>query len=512
MTARRGVTGLGQPAMTPLGDSRAATQVLLEVAARLPLGAAHLPWSDLREVVRDRGEVLAREAGASGEGLAAAARVAQQRGGHYRTGAAPPLRPVLRPGAAAAFLGPPVAPRPRQAGELDLVVFPTVLRGDGRGADLPWRQEIPDTLSSVSWSPWAELSPTTAARLGLATGDLVTVTSGSGAVDVPAYVFPGLRDDAVAIPLGGPEALALLPAATEAASGALILATTRVRLRRVGKRLSLPILEGSPYQHGRSIVPTVSAAAPSPPRPDLSHVMYDRPSHPQHRWAMAIDLDSCTGCQACVVACFAENNVPVMGAEAAVLGRYMGWLRIERYLGDEPGEALDVALLPMLCQQCDNAPCEPVCPVYATYHSAEGLNAQVYNRCVGTRYCSNNCPYKVRTFNWRDAQAVGPQLQLNPDVTVRSRGVMEKCTFCVQRIHAGEDQAHQEGRPVRDGEVVPACAQTCPAQAITFGDANDPTSRVSLAARDPRAFRALEEVNTQPAVTYLARVRTPEAS
>jgi molybdopterin-containing oxidoreductase family iron-sulfur binding subunit len=198
-----------------------------------------------------------------------------------------------------------------------------------------------------------------------------------------------------------------------------------------------------------------------------------------------------------------------MGPEAAVLGRYMGWLRIERYLGDEPDGALDVRLLPMMCQQCTNAPCEPVCPVFATYHTAEGLNAQVYNRCVGTRYCSNNCPYKVRTFNWRDARFERPlDLQLNPDVTVRSRGVMEKCTFCVQRIRAGEGVARAEGRAVQDGEIVPACAQTCPTAAITFGDANDPASRVSRLARGPRGFRALEELGTQPAVTYLARVRT----
>jgi molybdopterin-containing oxidoreductase family iron-sulfur binding subunit len=226
---------------------------------------------------------------------------------------------------------------------------------------------------------------------------------------------------------------------------------------------------------------------------------------------MAIDLDRCTGCEACVVACFAENNVPVMGPEAAVQGRYMGWLRIERYLGDEPGGELDVRLLPMMCQQCSNAPCEPVCPVYATYHTAEGLSAQVYNRCVGTRYCSNNCPYKVRTFNWRDARFLKPlELQLNPDVTVRSKGVMEKCTFCVQRIRYAEGEARDGDRKVQDGEITPACAQTCPAQAIVFGDANDPTSRVSRQAALPRGFAALEEINTRPAITYLARVREEE--
>ena len=241
--------------------------------------------------------------------------------------------------------------------------------------------------------------------------------------------------------------------------------------------------------------------------------MYPEPTHPDHRWGMAIDLDRCTGCEACVVACFAENNVPVMGPVAASQGRYMGWLRIERFLGDQPGGELEVNLLPMLCQQCTNAPCEPVCPVYATYHTAEGLNAQVYNRCVGTRYCNNNCPYKVRTFNWRDAQFPRPlNFQLNPDVTVRSKGVMEKCTFCVQRIRYAEIQARNEARPVRDGEITPACAQTCPARAIVFGDLLDPESRVSRLSRERRGFMALEDLNARPAITYLARVREKEES
>jgi molybdopterin-containing oxidoreductase family iron-sulfur binding subunit len=184
---------------------------------------------------------------------------------------------------------------------------------------------------------------------------------------------------------------------------------------------------------------------------------------------------------------------------------------MERYFGDEPEGELEVNLLPMLCQQCTNAPCEPVCPVFATYHTEEGLNAQVYNRCVGTRYCSNNCPYKVRTFNWRDAKFPAPlNMQLNPDVTVRSKGVMEKCTFCVQRIRFGENEAKTDQRGLVDGEIVPACAQTCPGHAITFGDLNDPASRVSRLARDPRGFGALEDLNTLPAITYLARVREPE--
>jgi molybdopterin-containing oxidoreductase family iron-sulfur binding subunit len=225
---------------------------------------------------------------------------------------------------------------------------------------------------------------------------------------------------------------------------------------------------------------------------------------------MAIDLDRCSGCQACVVACYAENNVPVNGPDLAAQGRNQAWIRIERYV-ERTGEERRVDFLPMLCQQCDDAPCETVCPTYATYHTQEGLNAQVYNRCVGTRYCANNCPYKARVFNWRDPEpelmAKPLSLLLNPDVSVRSKGVMEKCTFCVQRIRLAENTARDEGRPVADGEVMPACAQTCPARAIVFGDALDPHARIAEARLDPRGYHVLEELNTRPAITYLATVR-----
>jgi molybdopterin-containing oxidoreductase family iron-sulfur binding subunit len=498
VSPRRGVLNLLQPAMRPLADTRAASQVLLEVAARLAPSTGRPGMPGFAELLAAR---LGSALGAAPGGELH--RAARQRGGAWTP--APSVVPRLLPGVAELFLVSP-GPAPAPAVEaLDLVLFPTALRS---GGDLPWLRETPDALSSVSWSPWLELSPATASRLGVTTGQTVAVTSSAGSVELPAYVYPGIRDDAVALPLGGPEALALVPWAAEALSGAPVLAGAAVTVRATSRPGALPLLEGSPYQHGRGIVPAVSAASPVVQRADLSRTMHGSPAHPQHRWAMVIDLDRCTGCQACSVACYAENNVPVMGAQAAVEGRSMGWIRIERYLGEAPGGALDVRLLPMLCQQCGNAPCEPVCPVYATYHTAEGLNAQVYNRCVGTRYCSNNCPYQVRTFNWRDVRFERPtELQLNPDVAVRSRGVMEKCTFCVQRIRAAEGKARTQGRPVADGEIVPACAQTCPAQAIVFGDALDPGSRVSRLARDPRGFAVLEELNTQPAITYLAPVR-----
>ena len=231
------------------------------------------------------------------------------------------------------------------------------------------------------------------------------------------------------------------------------------------------------------------------------------PRYPAHRWGMVVDLDRCTGCQACVVACYAENNVPVLGAEAVATGRDMAWLHVQRYAEPSAG-GVKLDLLPVMCQQCDNAPCETVCPVEATYHTSEGLNAQVYNRCVGTRYCSNNCPYKARVFNWWDPSFASPlDMQLNPDVSVRMRGVMEKCTFCVQRIRLAENEAKTAHRPLADGEVTPACVQTCPAEAIVFGDLHDPASHVSRASEDARGHHLLHDLNTRPAVTYLARVR-----
>lgn len=223
------------------------------------------------------------------------------------------------------------------------------------------------------------------------------------------------------------------------------------------------------------------------------------------KWGMVIDMDLCTGCQACVAACAMENNIPFVGEEDANYGRSMHWIRIERFWEGEYPQVKMTPYQPVLCQQCGHAPCEPVCPVFAAVHSqAENINLQVYNRCIGTRYCANNCPYQARVFNWRDWPRPTPlENQLNPSVTVRRRGVMEKCTFCIQRIRQAEDAAKAEGREIRDGEVVPACAQACPADAIVFGRFDDPQSRVSQLARSPRGQKLLEELGTLPRVTYL---------
>jgi Fe-S-cluster-containing dehydrogenase component len=223
----------------------------------------------------------------------------------------------------------------------------------------------------------------------------------------------------------------------------------------------------------------------------------------QIKWGMVIDLDRCTGCGACVTACQAENNVPLVNADGFTRGRNLHWLRIERYWeGTFPH--VRARFLPMLCQHCSDAPCEPVCPVYASYHNPEGLNGQVYNRCVGTRYCANNCPYAVRVFNFFNPEWPAPlDQQLSPDVSVRSRGVMEKCSFCIQRIRGGKETAKLENRALRDGEVQPACAQTCPPDAIVFGNLNDPDSHVARLARSPRRLRLLEDLGTEPSVIYL---------
>jgi Fe-S-cluster-containing dehydrogenase component len=230
-----------------------------------------------------------------------------------------------------------------------------------------------------------------------------------------------------------------------------------------------------------------------------------------HKWGMVVDLDRCTGCEACVVACHAENNIATAGDDQAARGRAKHWIRVERYW---EGEFPDVRLRfqPVLCQQCDDAPCEPVCPTYASYHTAEGLNAQVYNRCIGTRFCANACPYTVRFFNFYNPVWEKPlHLQLNPDVSVREVGVMEKCTFCVQRIQAAEIQAKSENRELKDGEFNPACVQSCSPRALVFGDLNDAGSEVSRLARSHRATKLLDELGTRPSVSYLQRGSSPDA-
>ncbi|MBI4164532.1 MAG: 4Fe-4S dicluster domain-containing protein, partial [Acidobacteria bacterium] len=451
----------------------------------------------------------------------------------------------------------PVPPRPAASDAFALVLYPKVTMLDGRHAHNAWLHELPDPISKVTWDNYACLAPAAAARLGVRDGDVVRIEVPDGAgersLELPALVQLGQHVSAVAVALGygrkgterfanvGPrwlQALASVGPDGRVGKNAAPLAIlgdgliryerSNARIVKTGAKRAL----ASTQEHHSLSAPRNVAPGQVEPRPivqettlaallsgSCEHNTKSGPDaqndlwpddHPYsgHRWAMAIDLSACTGCSACVVACQAENNIPVVGKDEVRRHREMHWLRIDRYYA-EHASAVDVAFQPMLCQQCDTAPCESVCPVIATVHSEEGLNQQIYNRCVGTRYCANNCPYKVRRFNWFDYPREDrlQNLVLNPDVTVRSRGVMEKCTFCVQRIQEAKLEAKRTGEKFSDDAVHTACEQSCPAGAIVFGDLNDPESRVAKLAASGGAYRVLEEFNFRPAVHYLKIVR-----
>ncbi len=400
---------------------------------------------------------------------------------------------------------------------LALASFPHIFLYDGRGADKPWLQEVPEPVAQIVWDNWAEIHPDTAKRLNVEEGQVVEIASRHGRLAVAAHLSPRLHPQAIAIPIGqghlaygryasgrGANPWQVLPAGRLVA--AVEVRPTERRVKLVSPLASPSMLEQpvvkslSLDELRRGVVPQETEPYPEP------YEMYDPYTYPKHEWGMTIDLNACTGCSACVAACYAENNVPVVGKELVAEGRIMSWIRIERYWPETP-EAPLMMKMPMLCQQCGHAPCEPVCPVFAAYRTDEGLNGQVYNRCVGTRYCSNNCPYKVRRFNWYKPEWPHPmQLQLNPDVSVRGAGVMEKCTFCIQRIRFAEMQALTGQQPLVDGTIVPACAQACPARAITFGDMKQATSAMMSRRKlhALRNYRALDEdLNTQPGIVYL---------
>jgi len=396
-----------------------------------------------------------------------------------------------------------------------------------------------------------EVHPETAAKAQLANGDILLLESAYGTVRAPVWITPGIRPDVFAIPSGqGHKAYGRY--AKDRSFNAFELLSDQpadfggrgfavgVNVRKTGEHRRLATVEGDAREQGRGIVevlpltrarqlkrgahPFAEEETPAYARKALeawAEAQHEKASlgnyageHP--RWAMAIDLAKCTGCSACVTACYAENNLATVGEELVSRRRQMSWLRIERYYtGGDGGQPVGAVVTPMLCQQCGNAPCEPVCPVYAAYHTPDGLNGQVYNRCVGTRYCANNCPYKVRYFNWYNYAEQGGEWEswpdplnmlLNPDVTVREKGVMEKCTFCVQRIRGAQNRARLEDRNVQDGDITPSCAQACPSEAIVFGDLHDKTSRVAALSQDPRGYHVLEGLNTRPAITYLAKV------
>ena len=569
----RGTISLQQPTMDPVFDTRATSDVLIAVAKRDPGSAARYQMADYRSWLISR-----FPGGAAGLAAALPRGIASGSLGEPTTARTIPA--VRAP-----------APIEQSSGNMYLVVYQHPFLGDGRGANKPWLQEIPDPVTKICWQTVAEMNPATAEKMGFANGDLVTVQTSAGSLTLPVLRYPGTQRDTVAIATGrgqahagryakaGSNPLEILPLAEDRAGGVAFV-STKANVSKAGGYAHIVTTEGSARQHGRGIGQAIAIADLQAGRPghdsgtsaeqgeempgDASHEflpglrspvandaqgeqgdprskdkgMYD-PNHwsgmTRRRWAMTVDLARCTGCAACVSACYAENNIPTVGADWQVgkvlpdrtgfganllRSREMAWIRIERYYegGEDGGADFDTRFIPMMCQHCGNAPCEPVCPVYATYHSPDGLNVQVYNRCVGTRYCSNNCPYKVRYFNWFGyGEPARPQYafpeplnwQLNPDVTVRGKGVMEKCTFCVQRIREAENRATAEKRALKPDEFTTACAASCPSRAIVFGDAADENWTVTQLAKDARAYHVFEELNTYTAVVYLKKVSHP---
>jgi len=414
--------------------------------------------------------------------------------------------------------------------EISFCPDPTVW--DGRFANNGWLQELPKPITKLTWDNAALVSPRTAERLGIANHELVELTRAGQTVRAPVWIVPGQPDDSISLAMGygrtrtgrvgtgiGVNSSALRPARKEWFAGG-------VELKRTGARYRLAVTQNHHSMEGRDLIQvrTLEQFKHDPDfistersHPEQSPSLYPRADESEYGWGMVIDQTACIGCNACVVACQSENNIPIVGKEQVITGREMQWLRIDRYYRggiDSP----DTHFQPLMCVHCENAPCELVCPVAATVHSHEGLNQMVYNRCVGTRYCSNNCPYKVRRFNFLDynremeydgAHAPSLELMRNPDVTVRSRGVMEKCTYCVQRINETKIDAQKQNRTVKDGEITTACQQACPARAITFGNIRDRQSAVSKLKESPLNYSLLAELNTLPRTTHLARIRNP---
>ncbi|HKY31595.1 MAG TPA: TAT-variant-translocated molybdopterin oxidoreductase [Candidatus Polarisedimenticolia bacterium] len=506
-----GTAGIQQPLIAPLYSGRSAMELISAVLGRPGVTGHALVREQWRRARPEEPEASWRRWLHDGviDGTRPPPRDAQ-------------VRAEALAGVAAAGPGP----APPQ-GDLEVVFLPDHGAWDGAFSNNGWLQELPRPITKLTWDNAALIAPATAERLGLASEDLAELTLDGRAVRVPVWIVPGMAPGAVELTLGygrrragrigtgpGYDACAVLPGSTARAYPGAALRGTR-------ERYPLACTQTHHSMEGRGLVrwAPLSRYAEQPdfahhqehggPGPELS--MYREWKYDGYAWGMAIDLGACHGCNACVTACQSENNIPVVGKEQVMLGREMHWIRVDRYFEGSIDDPM-VHHQPLPCMHCEHAPCEVVCPVAATTHSDEGLNQMVYNRCVGTRYCSNNCPYKVRRFNfllYSDWTTPSLKMLRNPDVTVRSRGVMEKCTYCVQRINAARIDAKNEDRRIRDGEVTPACAQACPAQAIVFGDLNDPGSRVRRLKEMPLEYGLLDEINTRPRTTYLARVTNP---
>jgi Fe-S-cluster-containing dehydrogenase component len=528
--ALAGSYSIQQPVIEPLFDSRSLTQCLLAWA-----GDSRSDQDFVKSVWKE--SVFANAKASSGFD---AWWQDQLRVGHCLVGSANSAFSA-KGGTALSFIE---AARSQKSSGLELVAIETLNMTDGRNANNAWLQELPEPISKVTWGNFVALSPEAAKQLGVHQHDEIEVKSDKASVKLSVFVQPGIRNDVAVVPLGygrtqagtlGSGVGASIYAFSLKQDAGISFSGAKISLVKTGGRKELATTQHHFDLHGRDhdiLQQTTLAEFRKDPKaakdPVLDKMklfsMYDASEHPYpgNRWGMAIDLNKCTGCQACVVACYSENNIGIVGKDQVSMGRHLAWLRLDLYYtGDESSPA--ATFEPMLCQQCERAPCETVCPVLATVHSSDGLNDMIYNRCVGTRYCANNCPYKVRRFNYfhyskamagrQDISEESPiSLMFNPDVTVRSRGVMEKCTFCVQRIRKGVDEIkEQAGKDFRyrvpDGHIQTACQQSCPADAITFGDLNDENSRVNQMAKKAQAFKVLAVLNTNPSVSYLPRIR-----
>ncbi|WP_289054132.1 Fe-S-cluster-containing hydrogenase [Carboxylicivirga marina] len=428
----------------------------------------------------------------------------------------------------------------KSSNDLELVLYQSVPIGDGTLANNPWLQELPEPVSRVCWDNYVSVSPAFAALRGWSQGDVVDVNG----LELPVLVQPGQARNTLAVAVGYGRSNAgrvasdlgknVYPFVT-LKNGHRLYTIPKVEAVATGGTYELAATQSHHSMEGRALVreTTIAEYLENPAAGNEMHekveklhtTLYHEHEYKGHHWGMVIDLNSCIGCNACVVACSAENNVPVVGRNEVRRSHEMHWLRLDRYYAGDTDNP-EVVRQPVMCQHCDNAPCENVCPVAATNHSSEGINQMAYNRCIGTRYCNNNCPYKVRRFNWYDYTGadtipnnrVDPagmtldlkRMVLNPDVTVRAKGVIEKCSMCIQRIQDKKLTAKKDGRQLSDGEIKTACQQTCPADAITFGDMNDPNSKVSKLLKDARQYGLLEELHTLPSVVYLSKVRNKD--
>jgi molybdopterin-containing oxidoreductase family iron-sulfur binding subunit len=530
---RVGVYGLIQPVMDPVFNTRATGDLILSVSKKIDGLKDKFAQQTFYDYLRDSWKQIQLKI-APDKDFETFWLESVQKGGMFTE--IPSTQVQLSDGVSKITF---LEPKFEGEGDMYFIAYPSYKYYDGRGANKPWLQELPDAITTAVWDSWVEIHPDAAKKMGVKEGDFLSVESPYGKIESQAFIYKGIRPDTVAVSIGlghkgygryaqnrGVNPIEILPNVIDEASGGFAWLSTKVKVSNTGRSAQLVKTQYTETQHDREIARAVTlkeieAGLQREVEETVEQEnedkngkigMYEAHEHPKHRWGMSIDLSKCVGCGACVTACYAENNLAVVGKEQVGKRREMSWIRIERYFEEDNQGGSDPKFIPMLCQHCDNAPCEPVCPVYATYHNPEGLNAMVYNRCVGTRYCSNNCTYKVRRFNWFTYKWPEPlNWQLNPDVTVRSKGVMEKCTFCVQRIRFGEDRAKDEGRDVRDSEITPACAQACPTKAIVFGDLKDSESEVSRISKDERGYGVLADLNTHPSITYLKKVEWDKA-